>query len=658
MLSRRHFLLSSFGLLASHGSCLPAWAGHHSGSGRSGAHSLCRQDWPPAIVPDRVVFVEKGLSCVTDQFGRLAIVDLKKEEGARVIGELRGIGRRVQDFTAPGHRAYALATRDSASGDTQFMLVAINLAPLNEPSVMSHIILGHYLEPTAVVANQELICVGGMASSGDNLVSVFRTNPGRAIEPTFLSSFSVDQPVVAMDLQDKQLVVLGAGRSTSSQVDYVNLYFPRSPQVRKTLKLDGDFRVMARLRDLLFVAGQAVDTRGLELKTIVLEPAPHAVESQTLGNFTQVLDAAVQKGRVAVLGEHDSERAVSFFSIDRSLRLTPEQVVSLPSGQATPGLTARMAMKDRLVNIALGWEGVQVLTLDKMGWRQSYTYSIPRLPASSVASWDNWAVLAGQDLKLYDIAKPEKPALILTADPLESIRCIAGAGSYVLCLSKSSLSLRKMDRLAEVIATVKLSGQQLAYDKMQQRAYVLSALERKTTVTPVKVFSNALALEKSVDLPAGWVRLSAADGHLLLGGLNDLALYRLSAGNDPLGKRHLENLAIRDLVLTSEYVVVTAVDRNSKGFLLVLSRQERDLSEIGSIELPQDGVALAIADGRVAVVGRSQDGKDTVSLVSLANPASPQVIASFPSVEAASAVTIKDHLAIVVGRGLEILTMG
>ena len=78
---------------------------------------------------------------------------------------------------------------------------------------------------------------------------------------------------------------------------------------------------------------------------------------------------------------------------------------------------------------------------------------------------------------------------------------------------------------------------------------------------------------------------------------------------------------------------------------------------LGSLDLPHDGVALAAEKTRVVTVGRSADGNDVATIVDITQPALPKIVATIAAVEAASAVAIKDKLAIVGGRGIEILSL-
>lgn len=657
MLSRRLFLLSSLTFLGAPGLYASALAARRkqAAPAKSGPRSIARQDWPPAIVPNHIAITGGGLVAVADEFGRLALIDFKRAEGPRVAGELSGLGKRLLDFVLAGQRAYALVLQDTASGETAYMLTTVSLAPASEPSVMWRLPLEQYSEPACLAAAQDIICVAGTALNGSNLVSVFRK--GKSTDPSLVSTFTVEHPVVRMDLQDRQLVVLSGPRN--SQIDYVNLYYPHAPQVRKTIKLNGDYPVMARFRDQLFVAGQPSGSLQFEAKAIALEPAPHAVNFTFLSGTGLISDAAVQRGRLLILCERGTERAVMSFLYDKTLDLTPEQTLVLPGGKDTPGLLSRLTVKDRSAYVASGWAGVEVLTLDKTtGWRHALTYAIPRMPASAVASWGDLVVLGGADLKLYNVAKPDKPVLVLTAEPGSTVKALAGAGSYILCLAHRALTLRRMTNPNEVVVSHAASGDYMAYDTRKQKAYILSASEKKSTVTPIKVYSNSFAPEKPLDFPGVFNRVAARDGYLVLRGLSDVALYRTEDTTGLVGKRHFDTLALRDAWLADDYLLATAVDRSSKGFLMVLSRQEPDLKSIGVLDLPHDGVAVAASGDKAVAVGRSPEGRDLVSVVSLASPTSPRIVTSLAVVEAASAVTFKDGLVIVVGRGLEILSLG
>ena len=78
-----------------------------------GPRTLARQEWPPAITPEYVGIVDKGYACFADDMGRLAIVDLKREDNPQVMGELFGLGRKVVALSISQHRAVAVVQVES-----------------------------------------------------------------------------------------------------------------------------------------------------------------------------------------------------------------------------------------------------------------------------------------------------------------------------------------------------------------------------------------------------------------------------------------------------------------------------------------------------------------------------------------------------------------
>jgi len=169
--------------------------------------------------------------------------------------------------------------------------------------------------------------------------------------------------------------------------------------------------------------------------------------------------------------------------------------------------------------------------------------------------------------------------------------------------------------------------------------------------------------DKPFELPGLFNRCQAAGGLLLLSGLNEIALYRTTGGASTntapelIGRRSFDNLAIRDLAIGDSALVATAVDPNSKGFFIVLSKDDKDLNLLGSINLPSDGVALAASGTKAVAVGRNLEGKDVASIVTFANKINPQILTTLSVIEGVSSVTIKDQLAVLAGRGLEIVTL-
>jgi hypothetical protein len=371
----------------------------------------------------------------------------------------------------------------------------------------------------------------------------------------------------------------------------------------------------------------------------------------------QIHDAAAQRDRFMILSERGADRLVISIAADKTLSMRTEETIVLPHTKEAPGMTSRIAVSDRVANIASGSTGVEILTYDKMGWKHAFTYSIPRLPAAGIALWQDWAVLAAADYNLYDLSKPGKPSLLQTAEPEAPIKAVAGAGSFLLSLTRDGINLRKMGSLRDVVASVKIPGQQLAFDKASQKAYVLNAQEKQTVLTPVRVYSNSLVAEKPLALPPGFRRIAVGNGRLVVAGLNEVAVFDTGETIKPIGTRKFENKAVRDVALNGNHVMLSAVDRSSRGSLVILSSDNKDLNLVGNIDLPQDAAALATANDIAIVIGRSPEGKDVASVLNIASRGMPSVTGTINVIEAASAVQIRDNSAVIAGRGLELINL-
>ncbi len=651
MFSRRQFILGSLGFVLCPQAALSRRAKNEAKA--TGIRSICREAWPPAISPDYAAIVDKGYALFSDQSGRLAIVDLKREDGPHVVGELFGIGKKTVDLTCGQHRAYAISLYESGA-ESQYFLVTISITPASDPTVMSRLPLSYFSEPSCLAASPDVVLVGGVGLNGENQVLVFPVSGKRRLDESVspLSTLTFDQPVAKLDIQDRQLVVMQA--SPRTQLDVINLSNPHIPEKIASIKLDGSYSVMSRTRDILAVAGQSLD-RKYDIRLIAFRPTPHVV-SQALLPVSEVFDASFQKGQFLVLANQMSRQVVVPVSYGKNLDMTVLPPVMLPAGSRGPAAKARIVVKDKDAYVTSDWGGVQVLNIRKGGWQYMYSHTIPRLPASAVAVWGDRAVLAGADLKLYDIANPQKPVLLDATDVGSTVKSLSCVGNRMLCLSRDGLSLRRIEKPGDIGDVLKVSGNYLTYDSTSQKAYVIQSKEKSTSVCPVRV-SEQLVEEKSLELPTAFRRAAADGGQLLLAGLNDLALYRMNDAAEPVGSRRFPNLAIRDLFLGKDYAVISAVDQNLRGFLLTLSFKDIGLPTLGSTDLPQDAVALTVAGRTAVVVGRSPEGRDLATVVDLSNPVQPKIAASLPVVEAACAVMIREQMAIIVGRGLEILSL-
>jgi len=679
-----------------------------------GPHTLSREEWAPAIVPDHVGLADKGYICFTDEFGRLAVVDMRKpvsvKTPVKVVAELSGLGNKMVDFAVTPYAAYGLTYKEGEQNEAVVNLVSVSLTPIDAPSILSDIRLGRYSEAGNICSANDLICVSGTTSSGENLVSIYSAKRG-VKEPTFISSMSTQMPVRAIDLTDKQLIILtSANGGARSQIDFVNMSTSDNPEITKSITLEGDYRVIARFKEMILIAGSdhSGKTKVCNAQILISGASPKVLSKIVLDQVSAVESAAAQKDRFLVVGRGKGERQVISLVLDRARNASVEQVIKMPMGKNDGGKNCSVVMRDTSAYVATGWSGVQLLTRSKdSAWAITSSYSIPKLAAAGVAVYKDLVVLAGSDLQLYNVGRPERPVMMNSAAPSQAIRAMVGAGSFVLCLTKDDLSLRKMDSLQNIVTTSKLQGNQLCFDIGQMRAFTIKFLDKTTRVQPVKVFTDKLEQQKSFEVPGIFNRCQASKGQLMLGGLNDIAVYgplgtpaaaaaasittsgtetkpvvnafsttsstkttakdakekearekEISlAGMELVGSRHFENLAVRDIAFADDAILVTAIDQNSKGFFLVLKRNDRELHVLGTIDLPHDGLALGCQGTRAVAVGRGLDGKDVATIINFEKPGAPQIIATLPAIEGVSSVAIRDQLAVLGGRGLEILTL-
>jgi len=623
-----------------------------------GPHIVARQHWSPAISADFVAVADLGVCCLANEFGRVSFVDLNKAgpdgKSARVISELSGIGKKVFDFGVAGRRAFALIDQ-STDTEQKLGLAIINLSPIVSPAVVATLPLDKLSEATAIAAWQDMICVAGSAASGESLVICYTLGKGKNNEATFQSSLTFDRPVAKIDLQNRVLTALQTGENSKIvTVSYLN---PSSPQVKNTLELTGNYSFLARSKDMAIAFGETSPEK-FEAQLINLHKAPQLVTTTTLSGIKSIDCVAAQGDNFLLLAETANGRSLFPYTVMKSLSLFSRPEVAIVQSKGPNQGQGRIATSVKSVFVASGWAGVTSFNLGKTGLSPATNYSIPRLPASGLATWGNLVVVASADLNLYNIEEPSNPVLLKTSPLTTALKAVTQAGSFLLCLGKDSITLRKIDKPEVIAASFPTTGKHLCFDPVNQTAYLLREEKRKTVVDELKVYSNKLMPIATFDVAQGSARVSASGGYLLVGALNDMTLYGVGKTLDSVGTHHFPNLALRDFAFGDEYIFAAAVDQKSQGFLLVLSKDKDDKGELkvmGSVDLPHDGVALAVSGRTVVTVGRSFEGKDLTAVVDVTTIATPKIIATLPALESVSSVAIKGGLALIAGRGLEIL---
>ncbi|HEY9758505.1 MAG TPA: hypothetical protein V6C97_25290, partial [Oculatellaceae cyanobacterium] len=210
MLSRRTFLVgglaSGLAISLDPFAISPSWAKKHAATTASGPHVVAKDDWPPPIAPSQIGVTDKNLCCFTDEFGRLALMDFRPKKGKpiQLLGKLNGLGRKVLDFRVSGNKAYALVSAETDSGDSQLMLVGINLA--TTPQIVSRTILDKFNEVTCVASSPQLVCVAGTSINGEQTIALYsEARSGRATEPTYQANFPVAAPVLKLEILNRTL---------------------------------------------------------------------------------------------------------------------------------------------------------------------------------------------------------------------------------------------------------------------------------------------------------------------------------------------------------------------------------------------------------------------------------------------------------------------
>jgi len=497
MLTRRLFLLGALNLSLT--SIYPALARHRiTGLHATGLRCLAKQEWPPSILPNRVDFLRNGYACLTDETGRLIIVDFSSGN-FKVVGQLFGLGKRLIDFRIVNHRGYGLVLNDSPTGEPILSLITVNLEPHAEPSIMSQINLESFVEASCLAASTTLVCVAGISSKGTNQVAIFNPTSKRRhnLEPSLISTLPTESPIVAMGFAGWQLCLLKSG--SNSGFETIEFHDGQSFPIRKSILLDGHYSVMSQQGYAVLIAGE--NPEGWQAKLINLEPAPHVVCSLDLGSLYAVNSVAPYKGHFLLLASQADSRVVFCISTSKDLRLAQEELLKLPATNAANPQSSSIACKERVSCVVSGDNHIDILSLEKQSWKVLYQHSIPTLAASGIATWDNLVVTGAADLSLYNISNPSKPVLVSYARPEGTMRAITGAGSYLLCLTSRTLTLRKMDHPSDVIVSLDFSAQRLVYDRKTQRAFLLATQNGASNVIPVRVYSNRLVMEPAQPVP-------------------------------------------------------------------------------------------------------------------------------------------------------------
>jgi len=273
--------------------------------------------------------------------------------------------------------------------------------------------------------------------------------------------------------------------------------------------------------------------------------------------------------------------------------------------------------------------------------------------------------MAANDLRLYDLSNPKQPKLVSTLELPATVKNMAAAGSYVLCLDKSGITLRKIDNPKVILATLAINAENLSFDKQNHKAYLIQSAsspgkeknEQATNLVELNVYNNSIEISKTFPIKEGSYCNSADEGHIVIGNLNGLAIYKPDEESKLVCQRQFKDLAWREIILSQGNIFATAIDHNVNGYFLTMSFDGQDINLLASIKIPHDCVALRISNNSAFVIGQNPEGHSLLTTIDISNMTKPTILSSKPTIESASTITLDKTLAIVAGQGFQVFSL-
>ncbi len=692
MWSRRKFI---FSMLA--GSAL--WIDHsHAFAFRKrvrhiaapvGPQLLMSEYWPPAIACNFIDTFDGSLCCQADDFSRLATANVlsadPKTHTYPILGEIITPGSKIlylkvlqsqlalvivknkeienehnssSSFLSKNKKS----TEGSATQGAKFACVLVNLASAESPEIVSNTGLPAYSQLTAfatnTIKNRPIICIAGIDFDEKNRVSFYGfKNKGKL---HLISSFVLSNPVKKLSFGDQTLLVLQD--TTDCQVSVIDVSNLNNPHFLRTVKLPGSITEMASYGNVhTWSTSQDSDCT---ISVGDIRAFPQAYSKQKLDASFSIDSLAINNKYILALGNNDEENVVMPIVIDKNYTLYKQKPVSLTGYMEASVTPSKIIFGKDCAFISSGWAGVQVLKVDHSGkWSASTCFTQQKLPIAGCVAWSNYLLMAAGDLRLYDINNPKQAKLLSTIELPATIKMVAAAGSYVLCLDKSGLSLRKIDNPKKVLATLKINAEKLSFDKENHKAYLIQsekqpATKKKTGNTTklveLNVYNDSIEIAKTFSIIEDSYCSSADEGHVVIGNLDGLAIYKPEEENKLVCQRPLKDLAWREIILSKGNIFATAIDQNVNGFFLTMSFDGQDINVLSTTKIPHDVVAVRISNNIAYTVGQDSEGRSLLTTIDISNMTKPVIISSKPAIESASTIAVDKNLAIVAGQGFQI----
>ena len=710
MWSRRKFIFSTL-------TGLGLWANLSAGGalafsrrlGKSANHNeftlVVGEYWSPAIAGDFIGVFDGDLCCILDEFGRLVTANILPvalhSRIFPILGRVDNLGTKVLDFkvlpksaialvwnqtsgqpvgadsvppAGPNRharlhrpaRAHQLSKTDkgeeTGSQEGQFGLTMISLTQPRAPHIVATIDLPDYSELHTFALDRSFVCLAGVDTSGKNKVSLYKLKEGRKPQLELLASVMPNAAIKNIILADRNLLIVQDTPTRKvSVVDISDIYHP---EIVRTVELPGEDSQLVCCGSL-FALSQ-LEESSCVVKIGNVKDFPQAISTSKIKSLRSVDSMAMNEQCLMVLGKSGEEGAVIPFSIDNNHKLSEHGKIKLagPIDMDSDEMKSKLVLGKNNAFISSGWEGVQVLSTSRKGsWTASARFSVPKLPVAGLVAWSNYLILAGTDLRLYDLTRPEQPKLVNVSKLPTTLKQMIAAGSYILCLDKNGVTLRKAEAPQKILANLKMSAKQLSFDTQTKKAYLIQDAgkqdkdqQQSTKLLQVNVYSDNLETGTVFTVADDAYCSSAHGGYLLVGSLNGLSLYKADQEIEQICKREFQNLAWREIILRDEKIFATAVDHNASGFFLTMSFDGSEISLLETIKIPHDGVALAVKDNQAFTVGQDINGRNLLVAIDLSDLAKPNIISVKPVLESASSVTLTNNLAIVSGRGFEIFS--
>ena len=688
-------------------------------------HLVAAEYWPPAISCNFLDVFDDNLCCMVDNSGRLATADvLSAANGSHiypVLGEINNLGDRVVFFRTiesqalvvstiqvdkniTGHGKHSRQPEQSTSQDRQFICYLVSLSDPHSPFVVSNTLLTDYLQinsfAVSSIKNRPVLGIAGVDWHGDNRITFFGLKRKNKLET--ISSIKLKRSVNKILFNNNTLLAF----YDTAEAGIFSLNRLNNPEFLKSVSLPEHLGVITSYANLCLWSKKEQSLNKLTLSN--LETFPQAL-SQTAVPGLSFIDALSMNDKyVFALGSDEETGLVVPFSIAKNYSLQQQKAIKLVDIQENSTrfnnedtiASASIVLAKDAVFISSGWSGVEVITNShKNDWKAISCYGLQKLPIAGMATWSNYLLLADTDLKLYDLEQSKHPKLLITIKPTNSIKAMVCAGSYVLCLDKVNLSLRKIEKPGNIIVELPMKATTLTYDKVDHKAYLIqtSDLQKKkieyskliksedsqnkkgkqiessnlidasenkdseekaqpSKLIQLEIYNNSIKTSKTFSILEGAHCSSANEGYVLVGNLDSLAIYKPDQEVELICQREFKDLAWRDIILYKGNIFATAIDKNVTGYFLTMSFDGQTIELIDSIKLPHDGAAVTFNDPLVYTVGQNAEGNSTLVAIEVSNNKA-KIIHSKSVLSSASVITVNNNFVIVGGQGFEIFSM-